>query len=81
MAYQVNPLELIRMIKEGKNPQQLLISILEGEAGSTPMGANLLELAKIGRADQIEKFARNVYQERGLDFDKEFTAFKQQFGL
>ena len=81
MSYNVNPLELIRMIKEGKNPQQLLISILEGEAGSTPMGANLLELAKMGRADQIEKFARNVYQERGLDFDKEFTAFKQQFGL
>ena len=77
MSYNVNPLELIRMIKEGKNPQQLLISILEGEASSTPMGANLLELAKMGRADQIEKFARNVYQERGLDFDKEFTAFKQ----
>lgn len=81
MSYEVNPLEIIRKIKEGQNPQQLLISILEDEMGSTPQGANLLELAKMGKGPEIERFARNVCAERGLDFDKEFTAFKQQFGL
>jgi len=28
--YQVNPMQLIQMIREGKNPQQLMMSILEG---------------------------------------------------
>ena len=81
MAFDVNPLQIIRMIKEGRNPQQLMLSILEGQASTSPMGANLLELARMGRTNDIEKIARNMYAERGLDFDKEFTAFKQQFGL
>lgn len=81
MNYNVNPLQLIRMIKEGKNPEQLMLSILEDQASASPMGANLLELAKMGRTNDIEKIARNLYAERGLDYDKEFTAFRQQFGL
>ena len=28
--YQVNPAQLIQMIKQGQNPQQLLMNILEG---------------------------------------------------
>lgn len=81
MPYDVNPMEIIRMIKQGKNPEQLMLSILEGQFASTPIGANLLELAKMNRTDEIERFARNLYQEKGLDFDKEFTAFKQRLGL
>lgn len=30
MSYPVNPIMLIQMIKSGQNPQQLLMSILEG---------------------------------------------------
>jgi hypothetical protein len=30
------------MIRGGANPQQLIMSILEGNFASTPMGANLL---------------------------------------
>jgi hypothetical protein len=47
----------------------------------TPMGANLLTLAKNGQGQEIEKIARNVYAQRGLDFDAEFKAFREQFGL
>ena len=58
--YQVNPAQLIQMIKQGKNPQQLLLSILEGQAKSNPMSANLLELAKKGDSASIEQIARNL---------------------
>ena len=54
MAFDVNPLQIIRMIKEGRNPQQLMLSILEGQASTSPMGANLLELARMGRTNDIE---------------------------
>lgn len=79
--YPVDPMQLVQMIKSGQNPQQLMLSVLEGKAGSTPLMANLLNLAKNGQTAQIEKVARNMYQSRGLDFDKEFNAFRQQFGL
>jgi hypothetical protein len=30
------------MIKQGQNPQQLMLQIMEGNMASTPLGANLL---------------------------------------
>jgi len=46
MSYQVNPMQLVQMIKNGSNPQQLMISILENQMSNSPMGQNLLTLAK-----------------------------------
>ena len=79
--YNVNPMQLIQMIRQGRNPQQLMISILEGDAGTNPMSANLLALAQRQDGHAIEQFARNFFQSQGMDFDKEFIAFKQQLGL
>ena len=79
--YQVNPMQLIQMIKQGQNPQQLLMNILEGQAKSNPMSANLLELAKKGDSASIEQIARNLCQSKGIDFDKEFNSFRRTFGL
>ena len=82
MSYQVNPMQLIAQIRQGKNPEQLLMGILESGAQSNPVYANLLNMAKEGRTSDIEAFARNVAKEKGIDFDKEFSKFKKQyFGL
>ena len=78
--YNVDPNRLIQMIRQGQNPQQLMLSILEGQAGS-PMGRNLLNLARNGQTAEIEKIARNLCKERGLDFDQEFMKFRQMFGI
>lgn len=79
--YTVDPKQLIQMIKSGQNPQQLMLSILAGQAG-TPMGANLLNLAKSGNTKEIEKIARNLYsQQGGTNFDADFQAFRQMLGL
>lgn len=79
MNYNVNPMQLIQTIKNGQNPQQLMLSILENKMAGTPMGDNLLMLAKNGRSAEIEQIARNILKQNGRDFDKEFNAFKQQF--
>ena len=83
MPYQVNPMQIIQQIRQGQNPQQLMMGILEsGAAANNPVYANLLKMAKEGRTAEIEAFARNVARERGIDFDKEFSRFKKQyFGL
>lgn len=79
--YQVNPMELIQMIRSGKNPQQLMLSVLEGQMGGTPMGANLLNLARNGQTKEIEQIARNLSQQQGIDFDKEFANFCRMLGI
>lgn len=77
----VNPQMFIQMIKSGKNPQQLMLQYLEQQVQSTPMGANLLQMAKNGDSKGLEQFARNFMESQGKDFDKEFNAFRQQWGL
>jgi hypothetical protein len=49
--------------------------------GNTPMGQNLMRLVKENRPKEIEQIARNLLNQKGLDFDIEFTAFKQKLGL
>ena len=79
---QVNPMELILAIKNGQNPQQLMLKILEDNASSAnPIIGNLITLARNNRTQEIEMVARNLAKERGIDFDKEFNAFKKTWGL
>lgn len=47
----------------------------------TPLGENLLTLAKNGQGVEIEKVVRNLYSQQGLDFDTEFKAFREQYQL
>ena len=81
MMYQVDPNVLISMIRSGKNPQQLMLSVLQGQAYNNPLGRNLLNLAQQGRTGELEKVIRNIYaQQGGKDFDQEFEAFKRALG-
>ena len=68
-------------IKRGYNPEQIMMNVLEQRMGGTPMGDNLISLARQGNTKEIEKIARNLASQRGMDFDKEFGAFRKQFGL
>ena len=80
IMYPVNPMQIIQMIKGGSNPQQLLMSILQGNMGNTPMGQNLMTLVQNGDKQGLEKIARNLCQQKGVNFDQEFNAFKQMLG-
>ena len=77
----MNPLQLIGMMRRSGNPQQFLINMLEQQSGGNPMFTNLINLAKNNDTQSIEQIARNILKERGLDFDKEFADFRNQFGL
>lgn len=72
---------IIRLIKSGANPQQVMLNYLENNMRQTPMGTNLLQWAKQGNTAEIEKFARNYVTSQGRDFDAEFRAFRQNLGL
>ena len=77
---QVDYLKLLQAIRNGANPQQLVMGVLEGEMANTPMGKNLLQLVKQNKTTEIEKIARNICESHGIDFDKEFASFKQSLG-
>lgn len=69
------------MIKQGYRPEQIMMNVLETRMKGTPMGDNLINLARSGNTKEIEQIARNYAAQRGMDFDKEFAAFRQQYKL
>lgn len=40
-----------------------------------PMFKNLIQMAREGNEEGLKTFARNLYKEKGRDFDKEFAEF------
>ena len=63
------------------NPQQMVMMLMQQNMQNNPMFTNLLALAKQGKTADIETIARNICKENNIDFDKEFTNFKRNFGL
>ena len=73
--------QMLQMIRSGYNPQQLILSMMENNMKGTPLGDNLINLARQGDAAGIERIAKNLAAQRGIDYDKEFRAFKQSMGF
>ena len=78
---QFNPMQVIMAMKNGQNPQQIVMNMLQERMSQTPMGQNLIALAQNNQTAQIEQIARNICNQRGIDFDKEFSKFKNQFHI
>ena len=77
-----NPImQFMQMVRSGGNPEAMMMSMLQQKMGNSPMGQNLIQMAQNNDGKGIEKVARNLCAQRGLDFDKELAAFKQQLGL
>lgn len=73
--------QFMQAMRSGQNPQSLMMNMLQQNISNNPMGQNLLQLAKNNDTQGIEKIARNLCQQRGLNFDTEFANFKKSLGL
>lgn len=70
----MNPLQLIQLIKGGQNPQQLLMSIMQNN--NNPILQNAMGMAQQGNTSGLEMLARNIARQKGIDFDKAFSEFQ-----
>lgn len=72
----MNSIQMIKNLMNSKTPKQALQNIV---GNSNPMFNNLMQMANSGNNKGIENFARNVCKEKGIDFDKEFNSFMNDF--
>jgi hypothetical protein len=72
-----NPMQFMNMLKGIKNPKDAVINMIK--TNNNPMVKNLVEMAEKGDSQGVENFARNLYQQQGRDFDKEFSEFMNNF--
>ena len=72
----MNPVQMLQsFIAKGLSSQK----IAEQMTGNNPMMANLIKMANAGDTEGVEKVARNMFKEKGRDFDKEFSEFRSKF--
>ena len=75
----MNPMDLVKaFIGGGGTPEQFLTQKILGN-NANPMINNLIKMAKGGNNQSVEQFARNMFNEQGRNFDKEFAEFMNNF--
>lgn len=73
----MNPMQMLQGMK---NPQQFLQQMMgNSSVMKNPMARNAMQMAQKGDSKGIEQMARNLCKEKGIDFDKSFSDFKNQF--
>lgn len=72
-----NPMELINLLKGNITPKQLCLNMIG--VNSNPMIKNLVEMAEKGQTEELMNFGRNLYSQKGMDFDKEMKELQSYF--
>ena len=74
----MNPINIFQMMKAG--PQQFIQQMMgNNNVMNNPIARNAMQMAQKGDSKGIEQMARNLCKEKGIDFDKSFSDFKNQF--
>lgn len=77
----MNPMQLMQMMKNGGNPQQMIMNMMRQQAGSNPVMNNALQMMEKGDNAGLENLARNLCKERNINPDEAFNQIKGQFGM
>ena len=74
----MNPIDMLKVImNKNKNPKDIIKNVILKD-NYNPMITNLIDMAEKGNNKGVEQFARNIFKEKGKDFDKEFEDFMNQ---
>lgn len=76
----INPMQLMQMLRGG-NPQQVLLNLLNQQAGNNPVMRNALDMVQRGDTKGVEQLARNMANEKGIDVDKAVADIRKQLGM
>lgn len=72
-----NSIKVIKTLMENMNPQSIVMNMIKNN--TNPVLNNLIDLASKGDTKGVEDFARNIMKEKGIDYDKQFSEFMNNF--
>lgn len=68
-----NVLDVLKMIS---NPQQYVLNMVGQD---NPILNNMIQLAQQGKNNEVEKIARNIFEGKGMNYDKEIAPILDKF--
>ncbi len=72
MEIMMNPMNLVSLLK-GRNPQELVMSMIQGNNINDPMINDLIKYAQNNDIENVNKIAENYFNQRGMNFQKELN--------
>lgn len=72
--FNMNPMEMIGLLK-GRNPQELVMSMIKNNNINDPQINELISLAEKGDMNNLTKIATDMFAKQGKDFGAEFSDF------
>lgn len=70
----MNPIPMIELLK-GRNPQELVMSMIKNNNINDPMITQLVNYAESGDVNSMTKIAEDFFGQRGKNFNQEFNSF------
>lgn len=70
-----NPMQMIQMIKDIKNPKEFVVNYIKQNADN-PIMNNLIGMAEKNDKKGLEQFATNILKQQGMDFQEIMKNFK-----
>ena len=74
MNFNMNPMEMIDLLK-GRNPQELVMSMIKNNNINDPQINELISLAEKGDTNSLTKIATDMFAKQGKNFNTEFSNF------
>lgn len=74
-------MQLIGMIKNGGNPQQMIMNVLRQNSNNNPIIQNALNMAEKNDMQGIETLARNLCKEKGIDPSQALAQARNMLGM
>lgn len=74
MNFNMNPMEMIGLLK-GRDPQELVMSMIKNNNINDPQINELISLAEKGDTNSLTKIATDMFAKQCKNFDTEFSNF------
>lgn len=73
------PQPIINMIKNKMTQGMTPKGIVQQMVGNNPILMNVMQMAENGDDEGVEKFARNICEQRGISYDDKLAELKSYF--
>lgn len=75
-------IDLMQFMQTTKNPQAFMQQIMSNsQIMKNPMAKNTMEMLQNGNNEGLEKLARNLCKEKGINPEEALTQIKLYFGM
>lgn len=71
----MNNLASIVQLMRGRDPQEVAMQMIKNNNIQDPTIQSLVKYAESGNEQELVNLASSLFQQKGIDFEKEFTDF------